>query len=185
MNAPRLLAAVLLLGCQAPEQGDGVPRLDRYELGGEFTLTDHSGHPFELTDLRGETVALFFGYTHCPDYCPLTLSKLVQVESLIDRPLHVLFVTVDPARDSPGQLRAYLSSFDLPVTGLTGDPEQVARVARQYGAGFQRHGEDGGGSYTVDHGTRTYLIDGEGVVRYLSASDESAERMAAAIGQMP
>ena len=178
------LGLVLLLAAGGCGDHAVVPPLDRYELGGEFSLTAQAGEPFQLDALRGQVVALFFGYTYCPDFCPLTLSKLSRVNELLDDQLQVLFVSVDPDRDDTAQLRAYLSAFDLSVTGLTGTAEQIAQVTRQYGAGFRRQ-EEGETSYIIDHTSRTYLIDREGVVRYLFSSEDAAELMAAVIEQVP
>ena len=176
-----VLLIVLLVGCQDRQQ---PPTLDRFELGGDFSLTDQQGRTYQLSQHRGEVLALFFGYTHCPDFCPLTLSKLSTVQNLVEQPFHVLFVTVDPERDNAEQLRTYLSSFDLPVTGLTGEPEQIAEVARRYGAGYQRQQTAGSPDYVVDHSTRTYLIDREGVVRYLFSNEDSPELLAAVFAQL-
>ncbi len=181
----RLLLAAWLLGCQEHRGQEEGLTLDRYELGGDFSLTDQHGHDYQLDQHRGQAVALFFGYTHCPDFCPLTLSKLAGAQALLNRPLQVLFVTVDPERDDAEQLRAYLSSFDLPVTGLTGTPAQVAEVARRYAAGYQVHRADSTSNYTVDHSTRTYLIDGEGVVRYLFSQEDTPEQIAAVVALLP
>ena len=184
MMATVLLLVSALVGCQEPGGQTAVPRLDRYELGGDFSLVDQDGRLYQLNQHRGQVLALFFGYTHCPDFCPLTLSKLTEVQALLEQPLQVLFVTVDPERDDAEQLRHYLSSFDLPVTGLTGEVEQVAEVARRYGAGYQRHQSDPSADYTMDHSTRSYLIDGDGVVRYLFSKEDSPERIAAVVAQL-
>jgi len=103
----------------------------------DFRLTDHEGRPVTLESYRGKPVLLFFGYTHCPDVCPLTLAKLSRVlRALGDdaRDVRVLLVTVDPARDTPAALKAYVARFGPRVSGLTGDSASLARAWEGYGA---------------------------------------------------
>jgi protein SCO1/2 len=153
-------------------------------LGGDFALQDHQGRPFALSQARGRVVLLFFGYTHCPDFCPLALSRVARALELVgparERVLVVL-VSVDPGRDDPARLSQYLSGFGLSAIGLTGTESEVAAVARQYGATYERQPATSEGGYAVDHSTYLYLIDPAGRLRYLFGHQEPPERLAAGI----
>jgi protein SCO1 len=130
-------------------------------LGGSFELTDHNGKPFASSVLAGTPYAIFFGYTNCPDVCPTTLLEMSNLLAMLgtdgDR-LKILFVTVDPERDTPEQLRLYLASFDPRVIGLTGSPEHVAAAAKLWNAFHNKIPEDGS-TYTVVHSAYVYLMD--------------------------
>jgi protein SCO1 len=130
-------------------------------LGGPFELTDQNGKAFSSKQLAGRPYAIFFGFTNCPDVCPTTLlemsNHLAKLGPDADR-LAVVFVTVDPERDTPEQLRTYLSAFDPRIIGLTGSPEQVAAAAKAWKAFHNKIPEDGG-SYTVVHSAYVYLMD--------------------------
>ncbi len=133
--------------------------------GGDFTLTDHNGQPFNLQSQRGKTVLLFFGYTSCPDICPAELTKLASILRRAakenDR-LQVLFVSVDPARDSPEVLKKYVQFFHPGMIGLTGSEEEIRQVAQRYRAHIQRQSANTGNGYTVDHSSNLYVIDPQG-----------------------
>jgi protein SCO1/2 len=134
------------------------------EIGGDFTLIDHHGETFQLSQLRGKLVLLFFGYTFCPDICPSELSNLAAVlDGLGDQTEAVqgLFVSLDPQRDSPQVLRDYTGYFNPNLVGLTGEGESVDRVARQYRVKYQRH-ERPDGRYSLDHSANLYIIDRQG-----------------------
>ena len=180
---PAVGAALLAVGCSLSGDGppqEGPPALDRYELGGDFELVDQRGEGFSLSERRGRPLLLFFGFTRCAASCPTTLSKLGEVMRRLPAPaVEVLFVSVDPAHDTPERLAEYCAGYPYPLTGLTGTPEQVAAVARRYGAGFSP-AADG----TVDHSSRTYLIDAEGTVRFLFSEEDGVEEMAALIRQL-
>jgi protein SCO1/2 len=131
-------------------------------LGGHFELTDQNGKPFSSsTVLTGQPYAIFFGFTNCPDICPTTLLEMSNALGKLgvdgDR-LKVLFVTLDPERDTPANLRTYLSSFDARIIGLTGTVEQIAAVAKLWNASFYKLLEDDG-SYTIVHSAYVYLMD--------------------------
>jgi protein SCO1/2 len=135
-----------------------------FTLGGPFTLTGSDGKPFSSSALKGKPHAMFFGFTHCPDVCPTTLARLVKLRKQLggapDRPA-ILFVTVDPERDGPAEVGKYAQLFDSPVIGLTGTPEQVAKVQKQFGI-FSQKVPDGSGGYSVDHTSATLLFDANG-----------------------
>jgi protein SCO1/2 len=131
------------------------------KVGGRFELIDHNGKPFPSEMLAGRPYAIFFGFTNCPDVCPTTLLMMSNVLAKLgadaDR-LKVLFVTVDPERDTPEQLRTYLSSFDQRIVGLTGSAEEIAATAKAWDAFYNKLPEDKGG-YTIVHSAYVYLMD--------------------------
>jgi protein SCO1 len=125
----------------------------------DFQLTDTTGRPFTQRDLRGAPTLVFFGFTHCPDVCPTTLLKLAQVEKRAAIPgLRVLFISVDPQRDTPAVLGMYVHAFDPTFQGLTGDPLTIAAIARNFGVAVNRV-ELPGGDYTMDHSAVVFLLD--------------------------
>lgn len=166
--AALLLAAVLTACSPAGEplvfKGTDITGA---EFGKPFTLTGHDGKQHGLADYRGKAVVLFFGYTHCPDICPTTMLEYQQVMKQLgpdaDR-VQVLFISVDPERDTPQVLAGYVPFFDKRFMGLTGAPEQINTVAGQYKVVAQRQPTEGGG-YSVDHSAGSYLFDREGQLR--------------------
>ncbi|MGE3342848.1 MAG: SCO family protein [Vicinamibacterales bacterium] len=135
----------------------------------DFTLTDHHAQPFTLSSLRGHVVLIFFGYSHCPDVCPTTLSKLSSVSRRLgaDRSvMKVVYVSVDPARDTPEVLAADLGFFDLDAVGVTGTKADVDRVVEQFGAKYDIvQTPESAGQYVVNHSTTLYAVDPEGRIR--------------------
>jgi protein SCO1/2 len=126
---------------------------------GDFQLTDTSGRPFTLRELAAAPSLVFFGFTHCPDVCPTTLIKLRQILQRGAIPgLRVLFISVDPGRDTPAVLSRYLQAFDPQFQGLSGDPVALARIAAQFNVAFNRV-ELPGGDYTMDHSAVVFLTD--------------------------
>ena len=137
------------------------------DFGQPFTLTGQDGKPHALGDYQGKAVALFFGYTHCPDICPTTMLEYQQVMKLLGKDsdrVQVLFVSIDPQRDTPAVLAGYVPFFDKRFMGLTGSAEQVAKVAAQYKIVAQRQDRADGG-YTMDHSAGSYLFDTAGKLR--------------------
>ena len=128
-------------------------------FGGPFTLVGGDGQPFQSSRLNGKPYAIFFGFTHCPDVCPTTLSRLVKQRKQLGRgeeAFNIVFVSVDPERDGPREVAGYAEAFGGPVIPLTGSPAQIAQVKKQYGIHSEKvPGE--GGDYTVDH-TATVLL---------------------------
>jgi protein SCO1/2 len=158
---PVLAAAILALsvsacdkfpGKQASFQNTDVTGLD-YAKG--FSLTDHTGKPRTLADYKGKVVLVFFGYTQCPDVCPTTMAEMASVMQKLGPQadqVQVLFITLDPERDTPALLSSYVPAFDKRFVGLYGTPEQTAKVAKD-------------GSYTIDHTAGSYVFDREGRLR--------------------
>jgi protein SCO1 len=133
-------------------------------IGGPFKLVDQNGQVVTDQDLKGHPFLVFFGFTHCPDVCPTTLFEVSEILRALgpdaDR-TRALFITVDPERDTPAAMKDYLSSFDPHMSGLTGDPAQIAAVAKAYRVYFKKVPLDDG-SYTMDHTAIVYLMDKTG-----------------------
>jgi protein SCO1/2 len=170
-----ILALVVLaaaMGC-APEG----PRFKSSDITGssfgrDFALTDHTGKPRTLADFRGRAVVVFFGYTQCPDVCPTTLSTLAETMKQLgpdaDR-VQVLFITVDPERDTQALLAQYVPAFDPRFVGLSGDAAATERVAKEFKIIYQKQPGATPSSYTVDHSAGVYVFDPQGRLRlYMS-----------------
>lgn len=144
-----------------------------------FRLADHNGKQRTLADFRGKVVALFFGYTHCPDVCPTTLADLAQVIGMLGKDadkVQVLFVTVDPERDHPEMLVKYVSAFHPSFLALHGDAEATAQAAKAFYVTYQKQPTTSG--YNVDHSIGTFLIDPQGRVRLRAPQAQRATWLA-------
>jgi protein SCO1/2 len=161
-----LVFAFLLLRPE-PQPGAVVSKgLPGFTLGGPFTLTGTDGKPFSTAQLKGRPYAVFFGFTHCPDVCPNTLGRLAKLRKELgqgDRAFEILFVSVDPKRDTPKVVGDYVELFGSPIIGLTGTQEQVAKVAESH-AIYQKQVADtqAPDGYTVDHGAAVLLFGKDG-----------------------
>lgn len=162
------LATVLALGLAGglawKTWGGSAPSASSPSIGGPFTLVDTQGRAVSERSLLGKPTVIFFGFTYCPEVCPTTLTELTaamrELGPAADR-LNVVFVTIDPERDTPQQLKLYLSNFDPRIQGYTGTPEQVARIAKAYRVYYAKVPQPGG-SYTMDHSSMVYLFDRNG-----------------------
>lgn len=165
-----LLLGLMLAGCGGGDRELAGAVLEPPIAAPDVTL-EAGGEPVSLSDFRGQWVYLYFGYTFCPDACPITLSKLAQVREQLgddaDR-MQVIMVTVDPERDTPAVLSDYVTRFDPSFIGLAGPTEAIDAAGQPFGIFYQRSEGSTPDSYLVDHTTRTYLIDPEGntVVAY-------------------
>lgn len=165
-----IVISAFLAGC-----GGDAPQAPKFALtdvtgvafGKELNLTDHNGKPRTLADFRGKVVTVFFGFTHCPDVCPTTLAEMAQVMKDLgpdaDK-LQVLFVTVDPERDTPQVLKQYVPSFNPSFLGLYGDAAATARTAKEFKVFYQKQPDKNGG-YSVDHSAGTFVFDRQGRLR--------------------
>jgi protein SCO1/2 len=180
----RLLAvffALLLAAC-----GQSGPKFQGSDVTGtsfgrDFSLADASGHVRTLADYRGKAVALFFGYTQCPDVCPTTLSALAEAMKKLgpdaDR-VQVLFVTVDPERDTPDVLAAYTPAFDARFVGLRGDAAATERTAQEFRIIYQKVPGPTPDRYTMDHSAGTFLFDPQGRLRVFEGNGASPDVLA-------
>src|SRR5947207_2421757 len=162
---------VIVAGALAWQSGVFKPA-EAPAVGGPFRLTDQEGRRVDEHILKGKWSLVFFGFTYCPEACPTTLATYGQALQQLGpsaRDVQVVFISVDPQRDTPAALKAYLSSAAFPrrTIGLTGSPAQVAAAAKAYKVYYQKSGN--GPDYTVDHSTLTYLIDPRGRFRRLIA----------------
>ncbi len=176
------LFAVLLVGC-------GESRVDFHgkDITGvmedlSFTLTDENGDTVDASIVDNKAVVLFFGYTHCPDYCPMTLTLLAQAMNTLSEQereqLRVLFVSVDPERDTPALLKEYTAYFGPEVIGLTGNKDQLDDVTKRYRTAYGYGDKDEQGNYEVSHGLAMYGFDKSGQVRLLMRNDQPVEQVA-------
>ena len=154
------------------------------DVGGPFQLVDHNGRPVDESMLEGKWSLVFFGFTYCPDYCPTTLQALDATKRRLGdkaKDLQIVFISVDPQRDTPQALKDYLSSDGFPegVIGLTGAPEQVKAVADAYRAFYQKVGE--GEDYTMNHSLTVYLMGPDGRFRTAVAEELGPETSAGVI----
>ena len=162
--------ALMLAACSPPDPSASFHSTDitGADYGRDFNLTDHNGVARTLADFRGKVVTIFFGYTQCPDVCPTNLSTMAAVMQALgedaDR-IQVLFVTVDPARDTPELLKQYVPAFDPRFLGLSGSAAQTAAVAKAFKVFYGKSGDTDGPNYTVDHSTGTYVFDPQGRLR--------------------
>jgi protein SCO1 len=133
-----------------------------------FELTDHNGQVRHLTDFAGKIVVMFFGYTQCPDVCPTSMAELAEVKKALgpdgDK-LQGLFVTVDPERDKPEMLKAYMANFDPTFLALTTTPEKLAELAKDYKVYYKKVDGKTPTSYTMDHSAGSYVYDTKGQLR--------------------
>jgi protein SCO1/2 len=142
----------------------GARILQASGIGGPFKLASSAGGELSSADLKGKPFIVFFGYTHCPDICPTTVSDVTTwLEALgpQGKEIKALFISIDPERDSPASLKDYLSSFPDQIVGLTGTPEQIAEVAKEYRVFYAKHPLKDG-DYSMDHSALIYLMDREG-----------------------
>lgn len=175
------VAALLLAGCQH----DSPLPFRLTQVTGHmpdlaFKLTDDTGKPVTAADYKGKVVVLYFGYTHCPDVCPLTLAHLHVVMQRLG-PLaddaRILFVSVDPTRDTPTVMHAYVNAFDKRAIGLTGDAGDIEALVKRYRASFSREPDTGTGAYEVSHSSAIYLFDRQGRARVLATPADSQDDM--------
>ncbi len=159
------LVWVSLLWDPVSRDGERMPGVASASTGGDFSLQSYAGQ-VTLQGLRGKVVLLSFGYTHCPDVCPTGLAFLAMaLNELTEEELQQvqgLFVSIDPRRDTLERLKGYGEYFHPNILGVTGDPEAVAQVARQYGVVYRIVGDETSSDYVVDHSADTYVIDQEG-----------------------
>jgi len=159
------LAALTLLPLAAcGQKDDASASRSSVQIGGPFNLIDTNGKPVTEKSLLGKPTAIFFGFTYCPEVCPTTLADITAWLTTLgpdaDK-LNVVFVSVDPERDTPKQLKLYLSNFDTRIQGFTGTPEAIAKTAKEYRVYYQKVPQDGG-AYTIDHSSAIYLFDAKG-----------------------
>lgn len=154
------------------------------DYGRTLALTDHTGRARSLDDFRGRVVVLFFGFAQCPDVCPTTLAELAQVMKQLgteaDR-VQVLFVTLDPERDTPALLARYVTAFNPSFIGLHGDADAIRRTAKEFKVFYEKRPTDASGAYGIDHSAQSYVIDPRGRLRLFVRHGRIATDLAADI----
>lgn len=186
------LAAVIALSALLAACSDRTPVFHSTDITGAdygktLALTDHAGQARTLADFRGKAVTLFFGYTQCPDVCPTNLVTMAEVMRQLGADaerLQVLFVTVDPERDTQALLSQYVPAFDARFLGLYGTAEQTADVAREFRVFYRKSGDTSGSTYTIDHSAGTYVFDPAGRLRLYVKHGEPADKLADDIRQL-
>lgn len=184
MKRPLLVLALALLmlcglsACQGSQEKFINTDVTGLDYAKDFALTDHHGQARTLADFKGKAVVMFFGYTQCPDVCPTTMAELAnvmqQLGPLADK-VQVLFVTVDPARDTQAVLAQYVPAFDPRFLGLYGNDEAIAKVAKEFKVYFQKVPGKTPGSYTMDHTAGSYVFDPKGHIRLFFKNGQGAE----------
>jgi protein SCO1 len=149
-------------------------------IGGPFHLTDQNGKAVSDADLKGKWQLVFFGYTHCPDACPTALNEIaLALDQLGEKrgEVAVVFITVDPERDTPDVMKSYVQSFDAPIIALTGSPDAVAQAAKAYRVYYAKHPR-GDGDYDMDHSAVIYVMNPEGRFTATFTPDSTADAIA-------
>lgn len=150
----------------------------------DFTLSGPQGSQVRLSNYRGKVILLFFGYTSCPDICPTTMRDLSIALDLLGRrstQVQVILISVDPEKDTPQRLQAYLQLIDPRLLGLTGTPDQILQIATQYGVYFEKRPFGDSGAYLVDHTSTTFLIDPQGYLKIVYPYGTSPQSLASDI----
>lgn len=181
-----LALAMSLAGCAKPQSwalndiSGHLPDLD-------FTLTGADGKPLHGSDFRGKIVLLYFGFTHCPDVCPLTLTHLHQVMGRLgpaSDDVRILFVSVDPRRDTPEVLSQYVHAFDKHAVGATGSARDLRAMAKRYRVAFDLKKPDAYGNYEVSHSSAVFIFDRNGKARLLTISADDTDGLVRDITQL-
>jgi protein SCO1/2 len=175
-----LTAALLLAACAPEKPSFKSVDVTGAEFGRELALTDHTGKPRTLADFKGKVVAVFFGFTRCPDVCPTTLAEMKLVKERLgpegDK-LQVLFVTVDPERDTPELLAKYVPAFDPSFLGLYGNAEATARTAKEFKVFYQKAPGSSPDNYSMDHTAATFIYDPQGRLRLFAKHGMGADAL--------
>jgi protein SCO1/2 len=180
----RLLASLLVFGlCACSPQRVQFQSIDvtGADYAKEFTLTDHNGQSRSLSDFKGKVVVLFFGYTQCPDVCPTTMVELAEVKRLLGADaskLQVVFVTVDPARDTTELLKAYMTNFDPTFVAFVPTSDELVDVAKRFKIYYKKQEGKTPTSYTMDHSAGSYVYDTQGNLRLYSRYGSGAKVLA-------
>lgn len=180
---PALLAASLALTLASCERTPAAPPLQGAAIGGPFALTDQNGRTVRDSDFAGKYRLVYFGYAFCPDVCPTDLQKLgkamrdlEKADPALAAKLVPIFITVDPERDTPPVVKQFVANFHPKMVGLTGSPEAIAKVAKQYGVYFKKMPPPTpGGGYLVDHMAAIFLMGPKGEPMAIFSQDQSAD----------
>jgi len=180
-----ILLVLSLVGCsgsQSPSATQFVGSdMTDVTLSSDFVLPDHNGTPRKLADFHGKVVALFFGYTHCPDVCPTTMTDLAAAMKLLGssaKDVQVLFLSLDPERDSAEVLKQFVPSFNPTFLGLRGDQAQTVKVTQDFKVYFAKQESNSKAGYTIDHTAAVYVFDKTGKLRVIVKSGQTPKDIA-------
>ncbi len=179
--------AVIGLGACADKPSFRNTDITGAEFAREFALTDHNGQARTLADFKDKAVVVFFGFTQCPDVCPTTLAEMTEALKLLGddgKRMQVLFITIDPERDTPELLKKYVPAFHPSFLGLTGSAEAIAKVAKEFKVFYQKSPGKTPGSYTMDHTANSYVFDPQGRVRLVVKHGLGAEPLVQDLKQL-
>lgn len=182
-----LLVTFLSVGCNAPSTHFNATDLTGSSIGTDFSLEDQNGKQRRLSDFKGKVVIVFFGYTQCPDVCPTTLSALQETMRLLGKNserVQVIFITLDPERDTAALLAQYVPSFNPSFLGLRGSTAETEAVAKAFKVFYKKQEGSKPGSYSIDHSTGSYLYDPAGRLRLYLRYGESPQLAAEDISQL-
>lgn len=181
----RLLSLLLLAACSPASEPPASPPLEGAAIGGPFTLTNQDGRTVSDRDFPGKYRIMYFGYTFCPDVCPVDVQTLAaglklfeKQEPALARRVVPIFVSVDPERDTPPVLKQFVSAFHFRMVGMTGSPEALQAVTKGYGVFYSKGKTSPGGGYLVSHSRVAYLMSPEGKPLALLPQDESPQGVA-------
>lgn len=175
-----LTLALLLAGCDSRPQFVNTD-ISEADYARDFALTDHNGKPRTMADFRGKAVVIFFGYTQCPDVCPTTMTGMAEALKLLGgdaAKVQVLFVTVDPERDTQQLLAQYVPVFNPSFLGLYADAQTIARTAQEFRVFYKKQPGSTPTTYTVDHSAGSYVYDPQGRLRLYIKHGEKPEVIA-------
>jgi protein SCO1/2 len=185
MDAVRLAAALafaaLVAACSPEGPEFRATDVTGATFGRELALSDAAGNPRTLADFKGKAVVVFFGFTQCPDICPSALSTLAQTMKLLGgdaERVQVLFVTIDPERDTPELLAQYVPAFDPRFLGLTGDPAAIEKAAKEFKVIYRKVPGKTADTYTMEHSSGTFVLDPQGRLRLYAAHGTGADAFA-------
>jgi len=174
-----LAAGVLLTSCTSKVEPTFLSTdITNANFGRDFRLTDHNGRIRTLDDFKGKVVVLFFGYTNCPDICPITMGKLAVAMKKLGKDakrVQVLFVSIDPEQDTSALLKQYVTAFNPAFLGLSGEIQTTRNIAKEFKVTFQKQAGKTQDNYTMDHSTGTYIYDTVGRIRLYVNSSKSAD----------
>ena len=177
-------SVALLSACSEKQANFSAIDITGADYARDFTLTDHNGQARGVKDFAGKVVVMFFGYTQCPDVCPTSMAELVEVKKLLGKDgdrVQGLFVTVDPQRDTPEVLKAYMGNFDPTFLALYTSPENLEKIAKDFKVYYKKVDGKTPTSYTMDHSAGSYVYDAQGKLRLYTRYGTGAAPVAADI----
>lgn len=177
-------SAALFSACSEKQANFSAIDITGADYARDFSLTDHNGQTRSIKDFSGKAVVIFFGYTQCPDVCPTSMAELVEVKRLLGKDgdrVQGLFVTVDPQRDTPEVLKAYMGNFDPTFLALYTTPENLEKTAKDFKLYYKKVDGKTPTSYTMDHSAGSYVYDGKGKLRLYTRYGTGAAPLAADI----